>query len=100
MHETLQSLVGTNRWRRTYLLTNTSSTVTNLTLALDNPIVNVVNLFNADGLTSCAAPAGSPYIKVPDLAAGGSLTVTLDVTTADPDAVWDGALRLMTGLLP
>ncbi|MDQ6700158.1 MAG: hypothetical protein M3Z36_08225, partial [Acidobacteriota bacterium] len=93
-------VVGTNRWRRTYLLTNTGSTVTNLTLALDNPVMNVVNLFNADGLTSCAAPAGNPYIKVPDLAAGGSVTVTLDVTTADPDAVWDGALRLMTGLLP
>jgi large repetitive protein len=94
-------VTGTDHWRRVYTLTNTGATdLTNLVLALDQPLTNVSALANAAGQTSCAAPLGSGYIVVPNIARGASVQVMVEVVTPNPTQRWSGALRLLTGGKP
>ena len=67
-------------------ITNVSNNPINapVALALDN-LTQTVTLFNADGVTSCAAPAGSPFrlVNVGSdniLSPGESVVVTLEFT--------------------
>jgi hypothetical protein len=93
-------VTGTNRWRRTINISNPGAALAKVWLAFDAPMVNVVSVTNTVAKTTCSATAGSPYIKLLDIPAGTVSAVTLEVTTANPDALWSALLRVLSGDLP
>jgi len=66
--------IGIGRFRQTVTLRNNGPAVTNAALVFDNltPGFRVVNM---NGLTTCAAPIGSPFVNIPTPFGTRSVTV-------------------------
>jgi hypothetical protein len=90
---------GTRRFSQTVRITNTSGSAINgpFALVLDNLSSNAT-LFNASGATSCAQPAGRPFIVngAAGLSAGASLTLVLQFTNPSRAAI-SYATRVLAG---
>lgn len=67
---------ATNRWLQTVTLTNTGPALSDVALVLDG--LSGGTLFGPSGVTSCAAPAGSPYRSIGALGSGATASVTLE----------------------
>lgn len=89
---------ATGRFVQTVKLTNKGGAITGpVSLVLDSLSANV-SLFKNTGVTSIFTPAGSPYINVApgNLAAGASVTVTLEFTNPTKAAI-HYSTRALTG---
>jgi hypothetical protein len=95
-----RQVTGTNRWRRTYRVTNTGAALTGVVVAVDPPFTNVAAVTNGNGTTSCATPAGSTFINVGNLGAGVSATLTVEVQISGPSTAWSAAFRALAGGKP
>jgi len=88
----------TGRFVQTVTLTNNGSAITGpLSLVLDSLSSNA-GLFNKTGTTNAVSPAGSAYLDVQagDMAAGASVTVTLEFTNPTKGAISYSA-RVLAG---
>ena len=81
-------------------LTNTSGAAITgaVSLTLDSLSANAT-LFGKSGVTSATTPSGSPYLDVQtgDLAAGASVTATLEFTNSDNTKGITYAARVLAG---
>lgn len=93
-------ITGTNRWRRTYTLRNTGAALTGVAVAIDPPFTNVSSVYLPTGTTQCAAPLGSAYLNVGNLAAGATYSLTVEVVTVDPAVPWSIQVRALAGGKP
>jgi WD40 repeat protein len=79
----------TGRFVQTVTLTNTGNAITGpISLVMDSLSSNA-GLFNSAGATSATSPAGSPYLNIlgSDMAAGASLTITVEFTNPTKGAI-------------
>jgi hypothetical protein len=81
-------------------LQNTGGALSNMTLALDPPYTNVIAVSSSAGTTACTTPEGSWYITVPNLAAGASASVSVEVTTSVATSPWNSTIRILAGGKP
>lgn len=90
----------TNRFVQTVTLTNTSGAAITgaVSLTLDSLSANAM-LFGKSGVTSATTPSGSPYLDVQtgDLAAGATVTVTLEFTNSDNSKGITYTARVLAG---
>ncbi len=93
-------ITGTNRWRRSYVLQNTGTALTNVVVAIDPPFTNVQSVYVSNGVTQCAVPLGSAYLNVGNLAAGATFNLTVEVVTTQPTAPWTINVRALAGGKP
>jgi hypothetical protein len=93
-------VTNTNNWLRAYSLQNTGAALTNVYLVLDPPLTNITALVSSTGTTYCTSPGGSWYVPIPDLAAGATLSVTIEVTTESPLSPWNASVRIVAGGKP
>lgn len=77
---------GTTTYAQTVTLTNNGAPLAGAAFALDG-LNNGVTLQNAAGTTSCAAPAGSPFVVVPTLASGQTVTMVLQFSNPSQTAI-------------
>jgi hypothetical protein len=93
-------VTNTNNWLRSYSLRNTGGALSNVFLVLDPPLTNVTALVSDTGTTYCTTPQGSWYVSIPDLAAGATESVTIQVTTENPVNAWNAGVRILAGGRP
>jgi hypothetical protein len=93
-------VTGSAHWIRSYTLQNTGGALSNMTLALDPPYTNVIAVSSSAGTTACTTPEGSWYITVPNLAAGASASVSVEVTTSVATSPWNSTIRILAGGKP
>ncbi|MBM3786545.1 MAG: Ig-like domain repeat protein [Acidobacteria bacterium] len=77
---------ATGRFQQVVNVTNNGGALSAAAYVLDS-LAPGVSLVNPSGTTSAAAPAGSPYRELGALAAGGSVSTTLEFTRTGPVAV-------------
>jgi hypothetical protein len=93
-------VTNTNNWLRAYSFQNTGAALTNVYLVLDPPLTNVTALVSSTGTTYCTSPGGSWYVPIPDLAAGATVSVTIEVATESPLSPWNAGVRIVAGGKP
>jgi large repetitive protein len=93
-------ITGTNRWRRSFNVTNTGQPLSNAVLAIDAPFTNVTSVFTSSGVTACVSPLGSAFLTIGNLPTAVTVSVTVEVVTADPVAPWRANFRVLTGGKP
>lgn len=87
---------ATGTFAQTVTLTNTSGTpLVEGAFVLDGLSANAT-LQNPGGITSCAAPSGSPYVVLPTMAPGQTVTLTLQFQNPTQGAI-GYQLRVLAG---
>ena len=90
---------ATHRFNQTVTMTNISGAAISgpIALVLDN-LSSKATLFHASGTTSCAAPAGSPFVKLGSLAKGAGVSLVLQFTDPTLGAITYNARVLGAGI--